>query len=96
MGKRAIVGYGDKIGVVDVRYLGEKSSGMNAAVCIAFHKEPVREAIADMAENAGVELVQCGDPQETARAKAYEFKEKGMEVLLRDLSELRDMMRDAF
>jgi hypothetical protein len=96
MAKKAILGYGDKIGVVDVRYLGEKSNSMKAKTCIAFHKEPVRGAIAKMAKDAGVELVQCDDPSDKAREKASELKEKGTDVLVRDLSELRDIMRDAF
>jgi predicted peroxiredoxin len=96
MGGKALVGYGDKIGVVDVRYLGEKARSMRAEVCMAFHKEPVKEAIADMAKDAGVELMQCDDPSEKAHARASELREKGDDVLLRDLSELRDIMRDAF
>lgn len=96
MSKKAIVGYGDKMGVVDVRYLGEKFNSMKAETCIAFHKEPVRGAIAEMAKDAGVELVQCDNPSEMAREKTSELKKKGVDVFVRDLSELRDMMRDAF
>ncbi len=95
MAEKALVGFGERLGVVDVRYLANKSREMKASLVEAFYRVAPTEAIVKMAEEGGIELLQSDDPSQDAEARASELKGQGYSVFVRDLAEVRDMMRDA-
>ncbi len=95
MAEKALIGFGERLGVVDVRYLSNKSKEMKASVVEAFYKVVPTEAIVKMASEGGIALLQADDPSQSAEARASELKGQGYSVFIRDLAEVRDMMRDA-
>ncbi len=95
MPEKALLGFGERLGVVDVRYLVNKSKEMKAGLVAAFYKVAPTEAILKMAKEGNVELIQSDEPAKAAETKSGELKKKGYSVFVRDLAEVRDMMRDA-
>ncbi len=95
MSEKALVGFGERLGVVDVRYLTNKSKEMKAKVVEAFYKIAPTEAIQKMAEEGGIALVEADNPSESAEERASQLKREGYSVFVRDLAEVRDLMRDA-
>ncbi len=95
MADKALIGFGERLGVVDIRYLTNKSKEMKAPVVEAFYKVAPTEAIEKMAQDGGIKLIESDDPSKSAEDRASQLKKEGYSTFVRDLAEVRDMMRDA-
>ncbi len=95
MPKKALIGFGERLGVVDVRYLTNKSREMKATVVEAFYRIAPTEAILKMASEGGITLREADNPSSSAKERASQLKGEGYSVFVRDLAEVRDIMRDA-
>ncbi len=95
MAEKALIGFGERLGVVDIRYLTNKSKEMKATVVEAFYKVAPTEAIEKMAQEGGIKLIESDNPSKSAEDRASQLKKEGYSTFVRDLAEVRDMMRDA-
>ncbi len=95
MADKALIGFGERLGVVDIRYLTNKSKEMKATVVEAFYKVAPTEAIEKMAQEGGIKIIESDNPSKSAEDRASQLKKEGYSTFVRDLAEVRDMMRDA-
>ena len=93
MKQRMFIGYVDQPGVVDIQYMAQNISRKGANGIIVFHTPPVDNVI-DMAKQQGVPLLQADNLTEKVKELESRYKAEGFSVSVKDLTEVRDIMRD--
>ena len=93
MRRKIFVGFIDQPGIVDVQYMAQNSSRKNADSIVVFNVPPA-DNVADMANQQGVQLIQAQDIAGKAKELEAHYKAEGFTVKLRNLMDIRDMMRD--
>jgi hypothetical protein len=93
MKPKMFVGYVEQPGIVDVQYMAQNMGRKNASGIIVYRKPPA-DNVMDMAKQRGVPLLQAENL--TAKIKELEahYKKEGYSVKIRDLTEVRNLMRD--
>ncbi len=93
MRRKIFVGFIEQPGIVDVQYMAQNGSRKNADSIIVFSVPPA-DNVAAMANQQGVQLIQAEDIAGKARELESHYKAEGFTVKLRNLMDIRDMMRD--
>ena len=78
---------------MDVQNLYQHASRKNAESIIVYRKTPT-ENVVKMANDKGHKMVQTEDYKEEAKKLEQKYSSDGYTVFLRDLTEIRDSMRD--
>ena len=91
--KIVFVGYIEQPGIVDVQNLYQHAQRKNAESIIVYRKEPT-EKVVEMAKQKGHQMIQADDYKEEAKKLEKKYFSDGYSVYLRDLTEIRDSMRD--
>ncbi len=93
MKPKMFVGYVEQPGIVDIQYMAQNMGRKNASGIIVYRKPPA-DNVMDMAKQQGVPLLQAENL--TAKIKELEthYKAEGYNVKIRDLTEVRNLMRD--
>ena len=93
MRRKIFVGFIEQPGIVDVRDMAQNSSRKNADSIIVFNVPPA-DNVAAMANQQGVQLIQAEDIAGKVKELEAHYKAEGFTVKLRNLLDVRDMMRD--
>lgn len=93
MKQRIFIGYVEQPGIVDVQYMAQNILRRGASGIIVFHTPPV-DNVMDMAKQRGVPLLQAENLMEKVKEIESSYKAKEFNVKIRDLTEVRDIMRD--
>ncbi|MBW1659518.1 MAG: hypothetical protein JRJ48_03360 [Deltaproteobacteria bacterium] len=91
--KIIFIGYIEQPGIVDVQNLYQNASRKDAESIIVYKKAPT-ENVVKMANDKGHKMVQAEDYKEEAKKLEEKYSSDGYTVYLRDLTEIRDSMRD--
>jgi hypothetical protein len=91
--RKIFVGFIEQPGIVDIQYMAQNSSRKNADSIIVFNLPPAGN-VTDMANQQGVQLIQAEDIAGKAKELETHYKAAGFTVKLRNLLDIRDMMRD--
>lgn len=88
-----IIGYITQPGIVDVRYVAQNIKRKDARGLIVFRNPPTYN-VNIRALHGNVELIQAENIRDRVRKLNRRFKAEGYNVVIKDLSEVRDGMRD--
>ncbi len=91
--KVIFIGYIEQPGIVDVQNLYQHASRKGAESIIVYQKTPTDKVLA-MAKDKGHQMVQADNYKEEAKKLESKYQADGYTVFLRDLTEIRDSMRD--
>jgi hypothetical protein len=93
MKQRIFVGFIGQPGIVDVQYMAQNSLRKKAGGIIVFN-DPPADNVASLANQKGIQLIQAEDIAGKAKELETHYKAEGFNVTLRNLLDIRDMMRD--
>ena len=93
MKPKMIIGYIEQPGIVDVQYMAQNISRKNASGILVYQKQPA-DNVTEMAKEKGVPLLQAEDLKVKVKELESRYKKEGFNVKIRDLSEVRNLMRD--
>jgi len=93
MKQKMFIGYVEQPGIVDIQYMAQNISRKGASGIIVFHTPPV-DNVMNMAKQRGVPLLQAGNLTEKVKELESQYKAEGFIVKVKDLTEVRDIMRD--
>jgi hypothetical protein len=88
-----IIGYIPQPGIVDVQYMAKSIKRNNGRGIIVFRNPPTYN-VKIRALHGEVELVQAENIKARARELETEFKSRGYGVVVKDLTDVRNGMRD--
>ncbi len=93
MKPKMFIGYTEQPGIVDIQYMAQNISRKNSSGLIVYQIPPA-DNVTEMAKQKGVPLMQAEDPRAKVKELESRYKEEGFNVKIRDLSEVRNLMRD--
>ena len=94
MGPRlVIIGYIRQPGILDVQYMAQNIRRNKARGIIVFHTPPTYN-VNVRAIHGDVELTQAENIAEEVKKLSARFKTKGFDVVVKNLMDVRDGMRD--
>ena len=88
-----LIGYIRRPGILDVQYMAQNIRRKNARGIIVFQDPPTYN-VGIRALHGNVELVQAGNIRAKARELEDSFRREGYDVVIRNLMDVRDGMRD--
>ena len=88
-----IIGYIQRPGIVDVQYVAQNIRRNQARGIIVFRHPPTYN-VKIRALHGEVELVQAEDLKGKVKELERQFKSKGCNVVIKNLTDVRDGMRD--
>ncbi|RTZ89741.1 MAG: hypothetical protein DSY91_07355 [Deltaproteobacteria bacterium] len=91
--KIIFIGYIEQPGIVDVQNLYQHASRKGAESIIVYKNTPTEKVLA-MAKDKGHQMIQVDNYKEEAKKLETKYQADGYSVYLRDLTEIRDSMRD--
>ena len=91
--KVIFIGYIEQPGIVDVQNLYQHAKRKNAESIIVYKNEPT-EKVVEMAKQKGHQMVPADDFKGEAKKLEEKYKADHYTVFLKDLTEIRDSMRD--
>jgi len=91
--KTIFIGYIEQPGIVDVQNLYQHASRKNAESIIVYQATPTDNVLA-MAKDKGHQMIQTEDYKGEAQKLEKKYQSEEYTVYLRDLTEIRDSMRD--
>ncbi len=96
MKPKMFLGYVEQPGIVDVQYMSQNIQRKNARGVIVYKISPADNVI-KMAKQLGVPLLQADKKlSEKVKELGASYKAEGYNVKIRDLTEVRNLMRDVF
>ena len=94
MKPKMFLGYVEQPGIVDIQYMSQNIQRKNANGIIVYRTPPA-ENVMEMAQELGVPLLQADKKlADKVRELEASYKAEGYNVKLRDLTEVRNLMRD--
>ena len=91
--KTIFIGYIEQPGIVDVQNLYQHASRKNAESIIVYKTTPTDNVLA-MARDKGHQMIQADDFKGEAQNLEGKYQSDGYTVFLKDLTQIRDSMRD--
>jgi len=88
-----IIGYIRQPGILDVQYMAQNVRRNDARGIIVFRDSPTYN-VKIRALHGDVELIEAGNFKKKARELEEHFKKRGCSVVLKNLMDVRDGMRD--
>ncbi len=93
MKPKMFIGVIEQPGIVDIQYMAQNLSRKNVNGIIVYQKPPA-DNVTDMAKQKGVPLLQAEDLKTKVKELESHYKAEGFNVKIKDLSEVRNLMRD--
>ncbi len=93
MKPKMFIGFSEQPGIVDIQYMAQNISRKNSSGIIVYRVPPA-ENVTEMAKQKGVPLLQAEDLKAKVKELETLYKGEGFNVKIRDLSEVRNLMRD--
>ena len=93
MKPKMFIGFIEQPGIVDIQYMEQNISRRNSSGILVHHKPPV-DNVMEMAKQKGVPLLQTEDLKAKVKELESHYKADGFNVKIRDLSEVRNLMKD--
>ncbi len=93
MKPKMFVGYVKQPGIVDIQYMAQNMARKNASGIILYQQPPADNVIA-MAKERGVPLLKAKDLKAKLKELESRYKSEGYNVKIRDLTEVRNLMKD--
>ena len=93
MKPKMFVGYVEQPGIVDVQYMAQNIVRKSARGVIVYQKPPA-DNVVDMAKQRGVPLFQAENLTKKVKELESRYKAEGFSVNVKDLTEVRNIMRD--
>ncbi len=93
MKPKMFIGFTEQPGIVDIQYMAQNLSRKGSSGIVVYEKTPA-ENVTSMAKEKGVPLLQADDVKAKVKELESLYKSDGFNVKIRDLSEVRNLMRD--
>ena len=93
MKPKMFIGIIDQPGIVDIQYMAQNLARKNVNGIIVFLRLPA-DNVTDMAKEKGVPLLQAEDLKLKVKELESHYKAEGFNVKIKDLTEVRNLMRD--
>ncbi len=87
------VGYVVQPGIVDIQYMAQNLNRKNASGIIVYRTPPT-DNVMDMAKEQGVPLLQAVELKAKVKELESLYKTEGYNVIIKDLTEVRNLMKD--
>ena len=91
--KNIFIGYIEQPGIVDVQNLYQHAKRKGAESIIVYKATPTDNVLA-MAQDKGHQMIQADDYKSEAKKLEKKYQSEGYTVFLKDLTQIRDSMRD--
>ena len=93
MKPKMFVGYVEQPGIVDIQYMAQNMGRKNSSGIIIYQKSPT-DNVLEMAKEKGVPLLHADNLTSKVKELEAHYKAEGYNVKIRDLTEVRNLMRD--